>query len=165
MTTTLAEDNAMRWRTPKLPIWNYRKAEIVCPDEYEPGKTFTYTQIDMTAAEYAAIPNDDKDTDVVCGGTHRIRTVMRNYGLYSVFLTDCKTHPAPEDVRPTTYTYNIMIDATLGAIAILRARYTNMLVDDTPQSIRCILYSAITYLERDLRVQLTGPQQEEINHV
>lgn len=76
------------------PLWNYRADAITCPNRYNAGETITYAQVEMTAAEYAAINTDYKGTNV-CQGTHRIRTAMQRHTLVCVFLTDRKTHPGP----------------------------------------------------------------------
>lgn len=54
--------------------------------------------IEMTKAEFAAIPNDYKGTRVAADGTHRLRYTCRVAGKYHcaiVFLTDSKEHERP----------------------------------------------------------------------
>lgn len=80
-----------------LPLLNYRQPKITCPNRYEPGEYITYEQVEMTAAEYAAINKDYKAT-CPCENSHRIRTAMLhrpNSRLVAVFLTDSKVHEKP----------------------------------------------------------------------
>ena len=82
-------------RPKQLPLCNYRQEVISCENVYHRGEFINYPQIEMTAAEYAAIPNDYKGTRVV-DNSHRIRVCMRKMSLNCVFLTDSKVHDKPE---------------------------------------------------------------------
>jgi len=86
-------------RPKQLPLCNYRQEVIHIENMYRRGEMMHYPQLEMTAAEYAKIPNDYKGTRVV-EHSHRVRTCMRNHGLYSVFLTDSKVHEKPQPIEP-----------------------------------------------------------------
>lgn len=90
------------------PICNYKAKTITVPNRYNRGENMVLTQVNMTAAEYAAINKDYKGTHV-CENSHRVRVAMVNgsrFGmtggtqLVAVFLTDSKTHAKPEPALP-----------------------------------------------------------------
>lgn len=84
-----------------LPLCNYRAADgIDVMNIYNRGETIHMPQIEMTKAEYAKICSDYKGARPV-ENSHRVRTTMRKFSLYSVFLTDSKTHPKPEAIEDT----------------------------------------------------------------
>lgn len=62
------------------------------------GTVNNYVVVKMTKAEYAAINTDYKGTMFAICGQFRFRTVYRDGRLSAVFLTDSKSHPAPESV-------------------------------------------------------------------
>lgn len=78
------------------PLLNYRApGGIDVQNRYHRGETIHKPQIEMTAAEYAAISHDYKATSISADGTHRVRTCMQRHTLVSVFLTDSKVHERP----------------------------------------------------------------------
>lgn len=89
---------APKARPKQLPICNYRAPEgIDCENIYYRGETIRHPQIEMTAAEYAAINKDYKGTRV-CEGSHRVRTAMVKSRLVCVFLTDKKVTEKPDPI-------------------------------------------------------------------
>jgi hypothetical protein len=80
----------------KPPLLNFKARELEAECF---GRVTHYTQIDMTKAEYKAIPADYKGTRLSTCGTFRFRTVMQRMALYSVYLTNSKVHPVPETMR------------------------------------------------------------------
>lgn len=96
-----------------LPICNYRAPDgIVCADKWNRGQSVTFAQVEMTAAQYAAINSDYKGTEV-CDKSHRVRVAVIHDAatrakiggarMACVFLTDSKVHtkPAPAGEMPT----------------------------------------------------------------
>ena len=79
------------------PLLNYRApgGTITAPNMYDRNREITYSQVDMTAAEYAKINKDYKGTRWSTDKTHRFRTAMVRHNLVAVFLTDSKVHPIP----------------------------------------------------------------------
>jgi hypothetical protein len=80
----------------KPPLLNFKAQELEAECA---GRVNRYTQIEMTKAEYKAIPGDYKGTRLSTCGTFRFRTVMQRMALYCVYLTDSKTHPVPESLQ------------------------------------------------------------------
>jgi SAM-dependent methyltransferase len=86
-------------RPKQLPICNYRAPEgLDIPNVWRRGELERYPQVEMTQAEYAKIGTDYKGTHVV-GGSHRVRTCVRQHARVCVFLTDSKVHAVPEIVE------------------------------------------------------------------
>ena len=87
------------------PLRNYRAAgkSITARSPYDRTRTITYTQVDMTRAEYAAIHTDYRGCRWSTAGSHRFRTAIRpglSRDLVAVFLTDSAEHPAPSIDAP-----------------------------------------------------------------
>ena len=59
------------------------------------GNTFSYEQIEMTKAAYAAINRDYKGMRVTPDKSFKFRTCMHRGSIAAVFLTDSKAHPMP----------------------------------------------------------------------
>lgn len=88
------------------PLCNYRAPEgITVVDSYGNGP-ITYPQIEMTAAEYAKIPDDYKGTRVV-EYSHRVRISFRAMKSACVFITDSKTHSKPPAGEAPTRTRRV----------------------------------------------------------
>lgn len=84
------------------PLLNYRApgGSITTANQYDRSRDITYTQVEMTKAEYAAIYSDYKGARWSKDKTHRFRTAMVNRNLVAVFLTDSKAHPVPQPDQP-----------------------------------------------------------------
>lgn len=106
-------------RPKQLPMLNYRAPEgidVINPPYYA-EKITHMQQVEMTKAEYAAIPKDYKGGKVV-NGTHRVKVCIGHYapgfldgldGLertnkshcyVAVFLKDSKVHDMPDNIEP-----------------------------------------------------------------
>jgi SAM-dependent methyltransferase len=78
-----------------LPLCNYRAPEgLDVENIWRRGEILRYPQMEMTAAEYAAIYADYKGTRVI-GSSHRVRTAVVKQCHVCVFITDSKTHVPP----------------------------------------------------------------------
>lgn len=79
------------------PLLNYRApgGAITTFNVYDRGKLITYSQVEMTKAEYAKIYADYRGTRFSQDKTHRFRTAMIKHNLVCVFLTDSKMHEIP----------------------------------------------------------------------
>ena len=88
-----------------LPLCNYRAPEgFDIPNEWRRGEMLHYSQVEMTAAEYAKICSEYKGTRVV-NNSHRVRTAVLRLGeRVCVFITDAKTHVPPGTVAPEPVT-------------------------------------------------------------
>lgn len=86
-----------------MPLLNYRATggQITTPDPYNRGTDITYSQVDMTKAEYAAIYADSKGARLSRDRSHRFRTaVVKGHNLVAVYLTDSKDHGEPKATTP-----------------------------------------------------------------
>lgn len=82
----------------KPPLLNIR-AKAIKAARY--GDVTVYPVIEMTKAEYAKVYNDYKGTRLATCETFRFRTVMKNFSLAAVFVTDSKVHPVPDSEAVT----------------------------------------------------------------
>ncbi len=85
-------------RPAKVSILNFR-CQSIRGRGY--GGVQDYPQIEMTKAEYSEVYSDYRGVRESECGTFRFKTVWKNRGLYSVYLTDSKTHEAPESSAVT----------------------------------------------------------------
>lgn len=89
-------------RPTQLPLANYRgeNGNVIAENRYHRGQLDTMRQVDMTAAEYAAIYADYKGT-IIVEGSHRVRMTLVKHERVAVFITDSKTHekPAPAEKK------------------------------------------------------------------
>ena len=95
-------------RPKQPPLLNYRAPEgLLIENEYHQGQMIHHPMLEMTKAEYAAIPNDYKGGKKLNGHRVRIASVsyiprerrpegMERFGYGYVFLTDSKVHERPE---------------------------------------------------------------------
>jgi len=107
----LAEAGASELIAPKprrkgntiFPICNYRAPEGITCSRFDGGRDVqTFTQVEMTAAEYAKIYSEDKGTRVV-DHSHRVRVAIIGGwrgAMHAVFITDSKVHAKPAPGTP-----------------------------------------------------------------
>ena len=85
------------------PLLNFEQASFTSPSKYHRGEIDTYSQIRMTKAEYMAVNNDYRGTRLSEDGRFKFRICINpngsgpswERGWVAVFLTDSKTHEAP----------------------------------------------------------------------
>lgn len=82
-------------RPAKPPLLNLDCQGVIVENRYR-RETITMQRKEMTKAEYAAMHNDYKGTQYSKCKTFRVRTVMVDFTLKYVFLTDSKKHELPE---------------------------------------------------------------------
>jgi hypothetical protein len=85
-------------RPAKVSILNFR-CQAIQGQSF--GGVCNYPQIEMTKAEYSKVYSDYRGVRVSKCGTFRFKTIMKNHSLYSVYLTDSKTHEAPDSSAVT----------------------------------------------------------------
>lgn len=98
-------------RPTQRPLLNYRQERFVISCRWTKGRSDDLRQVEMTKAEYKAIYEDRRGTREYEG--HRVRSALiriphthdkglGEHGLEHVlvFLTDSKTHPKPEPIKP-----------------------------------------------------------------
>ena len=91
----------------KASILNFKAETLESENEYHPGEIMTFTQIELTKAEYSAIPSCYRGTRLSKCKTFRFKTCLdprkRQPGQYpqwvAVYLSDSKTHPTPESLQ------------------------------------------------------------------
>jgi phospholipid N-methyltransferase len=96
---------AKKERPKQLPICNYMAADgLEIENPWRRGEFNRYPMVVMTKAEYSALHSDYRGTRVV-GNSHRVKVAMirrdgdRHAKLYTVFLSDSKTHEPPAAVE------------------------------------------------------------------
>ena len=94
-------------KTVKPSILNFRAETLDSENQYHPGDMITYTQIELTKAEYSAIPSCYRGTRLSKCKTFRFKTCLdprkRQPGQYpqwvAVYLCDSKTHPIADSLQ------------------------------------------------------------------
>ena len=99
------------------PILNYRAPEgFTVPSQYHRGETRHFPQYEITKADYAKAPKDNRGTRTTADGSHRFKICIghyvpaymaqpaaddtarmnRKHSYVAVFITDSKEHAKPE---------------------------------------------------------------------
>ena len=94
-------------KTAKPSILNFKAEALDSENQSHPGEVITYTQIELTKAEYSAISSCYRGTRLSKSKTFRFKTCLdprkQPAGQYrqwvAVFLTDSKTHPIPDSLQ------------------------------------------------------------------